>query len=242
MPVHIYGHPCDMDEIKRIAKKHKLYIVEDAAEGMGVRYKGQHVGTFGDIGIFSFNGNKIITCGGGGMIVTQNESYAKYAKYLTTQAKDDPIEFFHKEMGYNYRLTNIQAALGVAQLEQLDGFVKAKVEIANRYKMSVGDLDALSHPCPHPESFPTYWIYTVILSRKKSVSRKEVVLKLIDRRVGARAFWVPVHSLPYLDKYQSYRIENATRLYEGGICLPSSVGLTQEDQARVCEQLRNVLS
>jgi perosamine synthetase len=126
LPVHILGHPCDMDPLIAIAREYNLPIVEDASESLGGFYRGRHVGTMGLLGCFSFNGNKLITTGGGGMIVTNDEALARKAKYLTTQAKDDPIEFVHGEIGYNYRLTNIQAAMGCAQLEHVDSFSRAE--------------------------------------------------------------------------------------------------------------------
>src|SRR6476619_7426048 len=129
LPVHILGHPCDMDPIVQIARKFELVVIEDATEALGARYKSRPVGKPGDVACFSFNGNKIITTGGGGMIVTDNERWAEKAKYLSTQAKDDPIEYIHDEIGYNYRLTNIQAALGVAQIELLDKHIAAKRNI-----------------------------------------------------------------------------------------------------------------
>lgn len=240
VPVHILGFAAEIDKLVDIARRFNLKVVEDAAEGMGVRFKGQHVGTFGDIGIFSFNGNKIITCGGGGMMVTHNASYAERARYLTTQAKDDPVEFYHKEMGYNYRLTNVQAALGVAQLEQLDGFIQTKRRIAENYHQALKDTAILATPVVPGDTDPTYWMYVVLLDPEKSgCGRRDIVNKLIDRGVQVRPFWQPAHSLPYLGKYRAYRIERATRLYDRGICLPGSVHLSREDQNRVCRILKD---
>src|SRR6185369_11887709 len=130
LPVHILGHPCDIDALYEIARKFDLVVIEDATESLGATYKNRRVGSGGDIACFSFNGNKIITTGGGGMVVTNRDDWAERARYLTTQAKDDYIEYVHNEVGYNYRLTNIQAALGCAQMEQLDDFVSAKRRIA----------------------------------------------------------------------------------------------------------------
>ncbi len=139
LPVHILGHPCDMDPIVQIARKFELVVIEDATEALGARYKSRTVGKPGDVACFSFNGNKIITTGGGGMIVTDNERWAEKAKYLSTQAKDDPIEYIHDEIGYNYRLTNIQAALGVAQMEQLDKHIAANYTMIHNYGVRINN-------------------------------------------------------------------------------------------------------
>ena len=143
IPVHILGHPCDMDPILEIVRKYELLVIEDATEALGAKYKDRMVGHLGDIACFSFNGNKIITTGGGGMIVTDNEAWARKAKYLTTQAKDDPVEYIHNEIGYNYRLTNVQAAMGVAQLEKLEEHIASKRRIAKTYTQAFKDIPGL---------------------------------------------------------------------------------------------------
>ena len=146
LPVHILGHPVDLDPILAVAAKYSLPVIEDATEGLGARYRGKSLGGVGHVGCFSFNGNKIITTGGGGMLVTNNAEWAARARYLTTQAKDDPIEYVHNAIGYNYRLTNLLAAMGCAQMEQLDSFVKAKRQIAKRYQESL--VFSAGYPLP----------------------------------------------------------------------------------------------
>ncbi len=176
LPVHILGHPADLDPILEVAKKYSLPVIEDATEGLGARYHGKSLGSLGAAGCFSFNGNKIITTGGGGMLVTDDADWAARARYLTTQAKDDPIEYVHKAVGYNYRLTNPLAAMGCAQMEQLDAFVEKKREIAKRYRESL-----ISHPGIHlPEeagwAFSTFWMYTVLIDEKVSgIGSRETV-------------------------------------------------------------------
>jgi len=133
LPVHVLGHPVDLDPILELARQYDLAVIEDATESLGTEYKGRRVGALGSLGCFSFNGNKLVTTGGGGMITTDNEAWAKRAKYLTTQAKDDPLEYVHNEIGYNHRLSNVQAAMGCAQLEKVDEFFIAKRRIAARY-------------------------------------------------------------------------------------------------------------
>jgi len=144
LPVHIVGHPCDMESILEVARKYGLKVVEDATESLGATYDGEMAGQIGDIGCFSFNGNKLITTGGGGMIVTDNEEWARRAKYLTTQAKDDPVEYIHSEIGYNYRLTNIQAALGCAQMEHLDSYVETKQRTAVAYAEAIDGFSGMT--------------------------------------------------------------------------------------------------
>ncbi len=242
MPVHILGFSAEIDSLITVAKRFNIKVVEDSAEGLGVRFYDKHVGTFGDLGILSFNGNKIITCGGGGIILTNDASYADRAKYLTTQAKNDPIEFDHNEMGYNYRLTNIQAALGVAQLEQLQGFVESKLKIAKNYEENLKMNPFINFPKPLAGTIPTYWMYTILVNFSEfGRKRQEIIKELIDRKIGVRPFWKPAHTLKYLSGFQSYRIENTIKLYENGICLPCSVNLTPEDQKRVCETLNSLI-
>ncbi len=173
LPVHILGHPADLDPILAVAAKYSLPVIEDATEGLGARYRGKSLGSLGHVGCFSFNGNKIITTGGGGMLVTNNAEWAARARYLTTQAKDDPIEYVHNAVGYNYRLTNVLAAMGCAQMEQLDTFVEAKRQIAQRYQESLGSLSGIRLPKEADWAFSTFWMYTVLIDEKELASTRE---------------------------------------------------------------------
>lgn len=242
LPVHLLGLSCEMDAIYDLAKKYKLKVVEDAAEGMGVRYKGKHVGTFGDVGVLSFNGNKVITAGGGGMVVTNNKKMADYARYLTTQAKDDPLEYVHKEVGFNYRLSNLHAAVGVAQLEMLEKFVAKKRAVASFYREALKDVEGITlmPECAHCEQ--AYWLFTILLPEEKTLTERQRIIQFLNERgIGARPFWHTIHNLPpYLD-CQAYQIENSISLYERGVCLPSSVGLEPNDLKRVVQVLKDVL-
>ena len=241
--VHLLGLACEMDRIVSLAREFGLKVIEDAAEAMGVFYQGQHVGTFGDVGAFSFNGNKVITTGGGGMVVTQNKKVADYARYLSTQAKDDPLEYVHNEVGYNYRLTNIQAALGVAQLEQLDSFLAKKRSIAAYYQEALSKLDGIVCPSVPKDCNPAYWLYTVLLGEKTTLSqRKSVIQFLNENGVGARPFWHTLHDLPPFVREQSYQIEHSVRIYERGVCLPSSVSLCADDLKKVVYIFKKALS
>jgi perosamine synthetase len=233
LPVHILGHPCDMDPILDMAQKYGLAIIEDATETLGARYNGRMVGHLGDIACFSFNGNKLITTGGGGMIVTDNQKWADRARYLTTQAKDDPIEYIHNEIGYNYRLSNIQAAMGVAQLEQIEGFIAKKRATARAYEASFCDLEGITTMATHPHTEPTYWLYTILLQQGTTLEgRKAVIKKLNEEGVGARPLWHTVHDLPPYLNCQAFQVEHAGSLYHRGVSLPSSVGLEGHDLER----------
>lgn len=243
LPVHILGLACDMDRLVELARGYGLQVVEDAAEAMGVRYRGSHVGTFGDIGIFSFNGNKIITTGGGGILVTHDAKKADYARYLSTQAKDDALEYIHQEVGYNYRLTNLQAAVGVAQLEQLQAFIVKKRAIADAYKSALGTIDGLTLMPAPPGCETTYWLYTVLLGEGTTLEqRKEVIARLRGAGIEARPFWHPVHALAPYRHCQAYQIEHADRLYERGVSLPSSVGLTEAQLDHCVAEFRRCLT
>jgi len=239
LPVHILGHPCDMEPILAAAHKFNLPVIEDATESLGASYQGNMVGHLGDIACFSFNGNKIITTGGGGMIVTDREDWAKRAQYLTTQAKDDPIEYVHNEIGFNYRLTNIQAAMGVAQLESLDSYVAKKRSIANGYQNGLEDLDGVGLMAARSNTEPIYWLYTALLGSSTTLEERKAFIKSLNEAgFGARPLWRPIHMLlPYKD-CQTYKVDQAESLYNRGVSLPSSVGLDEDDQQRCIKTFR----
>jgi len=238
LPVHILGHPCDMDPILEIARKYELPVIEDATESLGAKYKGRMVGHLGDIACFSFNGNKIITTGGGGMIVTDNEAWVHKARYLTTQAKDDPVEYVHNEIGYNYRLTNIQAAMGVAQLEQLDAYVKAKRDHAYQYTQFLQDVPGIQVQKEAPWAFSIYWLYTILVDDSKfGMKSRQLMKRLRKAGIESRPFWHPTYSLPPYTGSQAFNVEVADSLYAQGLSLPSSVGLTFAEQHRVMEAI-----
>lgn len=240
LPVDVLGHPVDADEITRAARKYELAIVEDATESLGAKYKDRSVGCLGDVGCFSFNGNKIITSGGGGMIVTDNERWASRAKYLTTQAKDDPIEYVHREIGYNYRLTNIQAALGCAQLEQLPRFIEKKRMIARQYRggfESIPGLTAMPEAC---WARSVFWMYTALIDEALyGEDSRTLMRRLAERGIQARPLWQPLHLSPAYSGTQVYGGEVAARLNRLALSLPCSVGLTETELQSVMEALRS---
>ena len=226
LPVHILGHPVDMDPILEVARKYNLVVIEDATESLGAKYKERMVGTLGDISCFSFNGNKIITTGGGGMIVTANAAWARKAKYLTTQAKDDPVEYIHKEIGYNYRLTNIQAAMGCAQLEQLDDYIAAKRRIAAYYTEHLTGVPGIEPSREAEWAFSIFWLYTVLVdSAQYGVDSRALMHKLREAQIATRPLWHTTHDLPPYEDCQAYCVEVAQQLYQRGLSLPCSVGL-----------------
>lgn len=238
VPVHLLGLACDIRRIVAIARRHKLKVVEDACEGVGVRFEGRHVGTFGDLGAFSFNGNKIATTGGGGMIVTNDPKLAARARYLSTQAKDDPIEYYHSESGYNYRLTSLQAALGLAQLEQLPGFVKGKRRVASLYEKEFAKTSAVT-PMPRPKGVEaSFWLYTVLLPESVTLARrKEVIKTLGERGVQARPLWHNLHDLPPFRGCVAHAVEHAPAMYRRAISLPSGPELTERQVRHIARSL-----
>ena len=242
LPVHILGHPCDMDPILAAAQQYGLPVIEDATEGLGAAYKNRKLGSLGDIACFSFNGNKIITTGGGGMIVTNHEAWANKAKYLTTQAKDDPVEYVHNEIGYNYRLTNIQAAMGCAQMELLDGYIQKKRAIATLYETHLSELGGITPMRSAPWADSIYWMYTVLINEELTDhNSRDVLNRLAALKIQSRPLWRPMPMLPIFEKCQAFQVENAPILYRDALSLPCSVGLTEGDQQRVLAAIQGIL-
>jgi len=239
LPVHILGHPVNMDPVLELARKYSLFVIEDATESLGAKYKGRMVGSLGDVACFSFNGNKIITTGGGGMIVTDNEAWARKARYLTTQAKDDPVEFVHGEVGYNYRLTNVQAALGCAQLEQLDEYVATKQRIAHTYTSALDDIVGLAPMQEAPWAFGIFWMYTILVDESKYGMGSRALLRRLDAcKVETRPLWQPAHLSPAHRGAYATDCSVAERLNRQALSLPCSVGLSDVQQRRVLAAVR----
>jgi perosamine synthetase len=240
IPVHILGHPCQMDEIVALARKYNLIIIEDATESLGAKYQDQIVGHIGDIACFSFNGNKLITTGGGGMVVTDNETWAKKAKYLTTQAKDDPLEFVHGEVGYNYRLTNVLAALGCAQMEQVDEYIAIKRRIARRYEQALADIPGLTLMKEAPWATSVFWLYTLLVDEKEyGMDSRALLRKMGGVGIQARPLWQPLHLSPVFASLSKMNAPVAEWLNQRAISLPCSVGLSEKEQDRVIEAIVN---
>ncbi|HPT87175.1 MAG TPA: LegC family aminotransferase [Bacillota bacterium] len=237
--VHLFGHPVDLDPLVELCRRHNIWLIEDATEALGSEYRGKKAGTIGDIGCFSFNGNKLITTGGGGMLVTREQSLAEKARYLSQQAKDDPENFIHREIGYNYRLTNIQAALGVAQLEQINGFLKKKKAIAAWYSQELASLDGITLTPEQPWANNSFWLYSILVDPLKfGMGSRELIQYLRRNGVQSRPFFYPVHRLPMYEACDRTEMKETMLLWEEGVNLPSSVSLTEEDLHRVVEVIR----
>mgnify|MGYP006291049799 CR=1 FL=1 len=221
VPVHIFGHPCRIDEIVKICTEYQIEVIEDAAESLGSRYKGQHTGTFAQTGILSFNGNKILTSGGGGMLLCNSEELAKKAKHLTTQAKvPHPWEFNHDETGYNYRMPNLNAALGLAQLEKLDYFIELKRALAKKYKSFFASMD-IEFVTEPENSHSNYWLCCILLNNEKE--RNSFLEYTNERGIMTRPAWKLMNELPMFHDCQVFETLQAKRIADTLVNIPSSV-------------------
>jgi len=240
--VHLYGHPCDMDWIMDIAEDKGLYVIEDCAEAHGAEYKCRKVGSFGDIACFSFYGNKIITTGEGGMCITNNEELAEKMRILRDHGMSKHKRYWHEVIGFNYRMTNLQAAIGVAQLKKLDEFVKKKREIAKWYAEELKELEEKGLIKLHPEmnwAKCIYWMYSILIEDKAKVSRDDLMKMLEKNGIETRPFFVPIHMLPIYDSGKKLSV--AEELAKKGINLPSGVKLKKEDISTVCSRIEKIL-
>ncbi len=243
VPVHVWGNAVWLDEMITLCRERNIAIVEDASESLGTWYtKGcggnKHTGTIGTLGCFSFNGNKVITSGGGGMIISDNEKLIEKARYLTTQAKNDPIRYIHNEVGYNYRLSNLQAALGVAQLEQIDEILKRKKNIFLKYINEVEKINGLSiAPAPNYAK-NNHWLNILKIEPDHYGRTRDDVLKNLNKEgIESRPVWYPNHLQKPYKKCQAYQVENAQDLVQKSLCLPSSSQLSEDDISRIVRVL-----
>ena len=223
MPVHVFGHPCKIEEIVKVAKKYNISVVEDAAEALGSYYKKKHLGNFGNIGCFSFNGNKIITTGGGGAIITNNKKLAKTVRHLVTTAKvKHAWEYEHDKIGYNLRMPNLNAALGVAQLEKIDIFLKAKKKLFEKYKKNINKIDGLELFEQRINANSNYWLQTIILSKKNSIYKNKIIKLAHKNFLFLRPAWKLISSLkPYKNK-QKMELHGSQEIYKRVLNIPSS--------------------
>jgi aminotransferase in exopolysaccharide biosynthesis len=242
--VHVFGNMADMEKIMDIAQRFNIKVIEDATEALGTyflkgRYEGKYAGTIGEVGVYSFNGNKIITTGGGGMIVSNDKGLLKRAKHLTTQAKSDELYYTHDEIGYNYRMTNLQAALGLAQLEQLEQFINIKSNNYNLYKEAIGKVDGLKILDFRKDIRTNYWFYSLYVDNNYPLNRDDVIKYLSVKGIQSRPIWGLINEqLPYIESC-SYRIEKAKHYIEHIVNIPCSTNLSEEDVRYVIECLRN---
>ena len=234
IPVHVWGNACWLDELIEFCNKQNIAVLEDASESLGTfynagKYKGKHTGTIGKLGCLSFNGNKIITAGGGGMILTDDESLSEKAKYLSTQAKDDPIRYVHDEIGYNFRLTNIQAALGVAQLEQLPAILKRKKEIYDFYQSKIENIKGLSLSKVPDYADNNHWLNLLQIDKKVYNEDRESLMKRLEENgIQSRPVWKLNHEQKPYKNCRSFETSNAKILVENSLCIPSSINLDKE--------------
>ncbi|HEX6162997.1 MAG TPA: LegC family aminotransferase [Vicinamibacterales bacterium] len=236
LPVDLLGHPVDIDPLVEIARSRELPVIEDATETLGAAYRGTPVGSKADIACFSFNGNKVVTAGGGGVLVTAREDWAARAKHLSTQAKVDPVEYVHDEIGFNYRLTNIQAALGVSQLELLDDYVAAKRRIAARYSGAFASVPGIRTMREAPWAKSTFWLYTPLIDAAVyGEDSRALMRRLTSLRIQSRPLWQPLHRSPAHQASPAADAPVAERIAAAALSLPSSVGLTASEQDRVIE-------
>lgn len=241
--VHVFGNMADMVRIKRIAERYHIVLIEDATEALGTYYtdgplKGKYAGTIGDFGVFSFNGNKIITTGGGGMIVSSHKNKLAHAKHLTTQAKSDELYYTHDEVGYNYRMTNLQAALGLAQLEQLEDFVQIKHYNYFLYKELLADVPGLCLLNVRSDIRSNRWFFALYLKDEFVLNRDEFIKYLAEQKIQSRPIWGLVHEQkPYVGAY-TYQIKKAKDFWEHVVNIPCSTNLKEEDVRRVVKVIK----
>ena len=243
--VHVFGNMTNMERLIEIADKYKLKVVEDATEALGTyisrgKYKGSFAGTIGDFGAYSFNGNKIITTGGGGMLVAKDSNLLDKAKYLSTQAKNDEVRFYHDEVGYNYRMTNLQAALGVAQLEQLEQFIQTKTLNYDIYKQELNKINGLSILNFSESIRPNHWFYSLVIDKEKyGLTREELLADLSRNNIQTRPIWGLIHNQkPYLNN-QTYKIEKANYYIDRVLNIPCSTNLLEEEARLVINAIEN---
>jgi perosamine synthetase len=245
LPVHIYGHPCAMDAITKIAEKYNLWVVEDAAEAHGAEYKGKKAGGIGHVGCFSFYANKIITTGEGGMVVTNETKIAQKARLLKDLAFSPEKRFFHTHLGFNYRMTNIQAAIGLAQLEKINHLVAARRRNAHYYNSLLKDIPGITLPVEREKVKNVYWMYSILIEDEFGLSRDELMVKLKEKDIETRTFFYPMHQQPVFQemgllKDEKYPIAEA--LAQKGLYLPSGSGLKGEEIEKVCQTIKEIRS
>ncbi|NLA76385.1 MAG: LegC family aminotransferase [Clostridiales bacterium] len=243
--VHVFGNMADMEAIMNIARRYNLKVVEDATEAIGTyytsgEYKGRYAGTIGDLGVLSFNGNKIITTGGGGMILSNNADYLRHAKHLTTQAKSDELYYTHDEIGFNYRMTNLQAALGLAQLEQLEDFIAVKNANYETYKRELSGCKGIQLLSVRDDIRSNRWFYALYFDGCK-LNRDEMIKHLSGNKIQSRPIWGLISDqLPYVGS-RTYKIEKAKQYWESVVNVPCSTNLSQEDVKYVCSVIKEAI-
>ena len=239
IPVHLYGLPCQMDRIMEIAKRNRLYVVEDCSEAHGAEYRGSKVGSIGDMGVFSFYGNKIVTSGEGGMIVMNNRRWFERGCFLRDHGMSKKARYYHPEIGFNYRITNLQAAVGLAQTEKIRNIIKQKQNIGSMYSRLLKDLPGIILPEKASGAKTVYWLYSVLIGNICPFTRDQLMRKLLKYRIDSRQFFIPLHLLPMYR--QGKRLPVAEDLYKRGISLPTSPSLSEKEIMYICEVIRKLI-
>ena len=237
--VDLYGQSCDYDSIMDLCKKYNVLLIEDAAEALGSDYKGKKCGTFGSMGILSFNGNKIITTSGGGMLLSNNEEYINKARFLATQSRESKLYYEHKELGYNYRMSNLLAALGIGQLENIENFIIKRRNIFKRYYTALSSIEGFEFMQEIKFGKSNRWLTTLTIDNQKiGIDRDQIINALENENIEARPVWKPMHMQPLYNDCEYVKIgeeDISSRLFEKGICLPSGSNLLKEDQLRIID-------
>ncbi len=240
LPVHIYGHPVDMDPLMDISKKYGLTVIEDATESLGSTYNGKHTGTIGHMGCFSFNGNKLMTTGAGGMLATNERSLGDYIKYLSNQTKTvtENGSFYHEEIGYNYRMPNILAAMGLAQLENIDDFIGIKKKNAMQYGRLLKDVKGITLPTRKAWAENVNWLYSILVEDDYHIDRDSLIKEFRAKGIETRPFFMPVHTMPPYRRCRRGDLCVTQDIAQRGVNLPSSVSLTEEQIKYICDVIK----
>jgi dTDP-4-amino-4,6-dideoxygalactose transaminase len=243
IPVHLYGMPANMEAIMKISRKYGIKVIEDAAESLGSTYKGKAAGTFGEMGILSFNGNKIITTSGGGALISDDEVFIEKARFLATQARDEAPHYQHSQIGYNYRMSNILAGIGRGQIEVLSDRVNKRRATNRWYKSFLAEMEGVNfHSEPNEYCYSNYWLSAITIDPKvASASREEVRLKLFEENIESRPLWKPMHLQPIFKDAPYFGGDISDRLFERGLCLPSGSNLSEDEKDRIQKTLISVL-
>jgi len=244
IPVHLYGNPAQIDELRRICDEHNVPMIEDAAESLSSTYKGKQTGTFGDIGIYSFNGNKIITTSGGGMLGCRNEKWAEKVRFWSTQARDAARHYQHSELGYNYRLSNVLAGIGRGQMKSLELHKRLKCDLYKMYEEFFADIDGVSMQPLNTDGDSNCWLSCITIDPASGVTPAKVMEALDEHNIESRPIWKPMHLQPLYEHCDFFtakeKSSNSEEIFNTGLCLPSDIKNTGEDNDRIRDILRKV--
>lgn len=241
MPVHIYGQPCEMDAIMKIAKDNNIFVVEDCAEALGSYYKNKHVGSFGEVGTFSFFGNKTITTGEGGMLIFKDKEKYELALVMRDHGMSKKLRYWHDMIGYNYRMTNLQAAIGVAQMERIDNIILKKRKVADNYNQDLKKCIGLKPQGEQTDTINSFWLYTILVDAQLGITRDELADRLKKNGVETRPAFFTLHEMPIYSEYKGNRsFENSLYVSRHGLSLPSFADISKQEQEAVIETIKNV--